>query len=840
MNRKAFLAAVVLFAALLVTGCVSPQTGADDRKRGEPDGLQQTVPASPEPPPTQPEPPASPPPAPSGVHDGGPAEGTSQGTRASPLSRHSQNLREYGIDCSFENANDTRNSLAIDPSNPDTLYVGVEGKGVFKSTDGGSTWNSSSNGILAYPDMASPGQKCYPDMAKMVIDPRDTQRVLLAAADVSTGFIDWSYAETAGIWETLDGGESWHQLITDLTVNAAGTGALALDPGNSDVIYYGVNTDPPTFKEAPVKETLNRNGPLYKSVDNGRTWKEVESGMLPGIQATGVFVNPKDSLELVLLTQAHDHVYHETYIDEVFSRTQLGPMKSGDGGKTWEALAGLLPEPYRNPFDGDVSLNNFDHWLVRPFLFGKEFPPETTRQKSFYTTDGGKTFHETPSLIWIGRYDPHDPKGNHLIGYSPWNAAGDLLESLDAGKTWKAIAKPAELDNSKVKVSNIAWDPLNPSVVYLTGTQAFVWKSTDAGRTWKAILSLETLPRTDSQSTPATGHAAGKYYGGVIDSLPDCAPGMQFTEPPVDLGEVYEISPRGNIGPPGHTFPTDHLFIHLNPQGASTEVFALKAPADVTVVEVRETDDQLEQGKKEYWIYFGMCKDYFAYYNHVKELRGGLKTAFDQGGACMPNFPGCNKRLSFKAKAGEVIGGVGRFQGNFDFGGVNYSKPLAFANPSRYGNERALYISCALDYYSGSLRGQFESKIKRVQEPCGVVMQDVPGTLQGNWFNGDADVAGPWEKHLGFLYDNDDPSIAVASIGGTVSGAQKWEFAPRGAGTTNRRFSDVKPDGLVYCYESNGQKLLARLPAGDELEVELREGTCGGSNALDSPTTYKR
>ena len=50
----------------------------------------------------------------------------------------------------------------------------------------------------------------------------------------------------------------------------------------------------------------------------------------------------------------------------------------------------------------------------------------------------------------------------------------------------------------------------------------------------------------------------------------------------------------------------------------------------------------------------------------------------------------------------------------------------------------------------------------------------------------------------------------------------------------------MKPDGLVYCYESNGQKLLARLPAGDELEVELREGTCGGSNALDSPTTYKR
>ncbi|QQG39662.1 MAG: hypothetical protein HYS81_04815 [Candidatus Aenigmatarchaeota archaeon] len=406
-----------------------------------------------------------------------------------PLASHKQTLRAGGIDCSFENTYDTRNSLVIDPSGR-VLYVGVEGKGIFKSTDAGATWKPSSNGILAYPDNKDLTQKCYPDMAGMVMDPANSQRLLLAPADVSTGPIDWSYSETAGIWETLDGGKSWHQIVHG-DMNAGGTGAIALDPNDPMVIYYGVNSDPATFNEAPHKEVINEKGPMYRTADGGQTWAEVDSGMLPGLQATAIFVG-ESSQEIMLMTQSHSHVYHPDYIEEIFTYEQFGPMRSVDGGRTWTALAAKLPSPYQNVFDADVAEQNFDHVFVRPFLFGDKFPSDA-EQKSFVSMDRGDTFEQTPVFVWVGRYDPHDSEGDHIIGYSPWYADGDLVESYDAGRTWQPVAQPDEIDNTNVRISNIVWDPNDAGTIYMSGTDAHVWKSPDSGKTWQKVLDLEKI-----------------------------------------------------------------------------------------------------------------------------------------------------------------------------------------------------------------------------------------------------------------------------------------------------------------------------------------------------------
>jgi len=406
------------------------------------------------------------------------------------LKRTKENLRAKGIDCSFENDHTTKNSLAIDPYHSNILYVGIEGKGIYKSVDGGGTWSKKSKGIIAYPDEINIRQLCPPDPNRIVIDPTNTQRLLLSPGDISTGYVDWPYGETGGIWESLDGAESWHQILKE-NLNAAGT-ALAIDQQNPLVIYYGVNSDPATFKEAPIQESLNKRGVVYKTMDGGDTWKEIDTGMIPGLQASGIFVDPQNSQNIILLTQAHYHEYGENYIKEIFSYEQFGPMKSIDGGKTWTTLAANLPVPFRNPFDGDVAAANFNHIIVRPFLFGEEFPPEV-QQKSFYSTDGGNTFKETSTYINIGRYSLHDQEGNNLLGYAPWHADGDIVESRDAGATWKPLGQAAEIDNTKVKVTNFVWDPKDKNVVYMTGTQGYVWKSVDSGKSWTVVLSLERL-----------------------------------------------------------------------------------------------------------------------------------------------------------------------------------------------------------------------------------------------------------------------------------------------------------------------------------------------------------
>ncbi len=156
-------------------------------------------------------------------------------------------------------------------------------------------------------------------------------------------------------------------------------------------------------------------------------------------------------------------------------------------------MANIFPTPYGAIFDGDVSLNNFNHMIVRSFLFGPKYPPERTRQKSFYSLDGGKTFFETSYYIWVPRFNPHDKEGNHLLGFAVENRV--VVESKNGGKSWEKIGTPTEVSGSNVRISHFVWDPKNANTVYMSGDRGNVWKSVDRGKRWMNILNLEKLPK---------------------------------------------------------------------------------------------------------------------------------------------------------------------------------------------------------------------------------------------------------------------------------------------------------------------------------------------------------
>ncbi len=408
------------------------------------------------------------------------------------LEEHSKRLHEYGIDCTHENAYGTRNSLAIDPEDQNIMYIGIEGRGAYKSTDKGLTWKKIIKGLVAYPDSNDKSELCFPDISYIYIDPANTRHLLMVTSDITTAYVNWPYGETGGIWESLDSGEFWQQIIKG-EINVAGSGSLAIDPKNPKVMYYPVNPDKPTFREAPIKESLNKNGSVYRTLDGAQTWEELTMPMLPSLQAIVIAIDPNDSNHIIFFTQSHDHIYGENFITEVFLHKQHAILESFDGGKAWTILGNDLPDPYRALFDGDISKNNFNRMIVRPFLFGPEFPPEKTTQKSFYSIDAGKTFQQTPIYIWVGRYDPHDRKGDHLLGYSPWE--GWVVESRDSGKTWQQIGIPGEVSSYKVKIENFVWDPKDPNTVYMSGDHGSVWQSTDGGKAWKNILNLDKLPK---------------------------------------------------------------------------------------------------------------------------------------------------------------------------------------------------------------------------------------------------------------------------------------------------------------------------------------------------------
>lgn len=329
-----------------------------------------------------------------------------------------------------------------------------------------------------------------------------------------------------------------------------------------------------------------------------------------------------------------------------------------------------------------------------------------------------------------------------------------------------------------------------------------------------------------------------------LAQIPACGK-EQFVTAPIDIQKITSISPLGNLAPPGHTFPTEHLFFHITPGDATTETVSLRSPADVYLTLI-SIGHGFTQDPVDYTLYFAICKDVVGYYNHVKALSPELEMLVSQS-SCM--FSGesketrCNIQTLHRVANGVEMGRVGRLQGNFDLGLIDFRKPLVFANPSRYGT-RSLYIHCPLDYYNAAGKAALYNLLERSDGQCGRTDQDISGTLKGNWFYGSAraDMGGDWDKLLAFADDSKNPSLSVISIGGIIGPAEKWEFMAESSGTRNRRFSDVVPDGELYCYESSGKsgKIIVQLTSAIELKIEKQNESCAISHVFVNPTTYKR
>jgi photosystem II stability/assembly factor-like uncharacterized protein len=172
-------------------------------------------------------------------------------------------------------------AITVAPSEPNTIYVGSGestlrdsvgfGNGVYKSTDAGKTWTHL-------------GLEQTHHIGKIAVDPRNPDNVLVAA-------IGKLYAANAerGVFKSVNGGRSWKKVLGDDNVGAV---EVVIDPSDSRVVYAGLwNTRrPPWFTYAP---TNGPGGGIYKSTDGGTTWTRLGNGLPPlGIGRTGIAVAP--------------------------------------------------------------------------------------------------------------------------------------------------------------------------------------------------------------------------------------------------------------------------------------------------------------------------------------------------------------------------------------------------------------------------------------------------------------------------------------------------------------------------------------------------------------------
>jgi photosystem II stability/assembly factor-like uncharacterized protein len=293
-------------------------------------------------------------------------------------------------------------ALAVADSHPDTIYVGSgeglrrpdlsTGDGVYKSTDGGRTWQHL-------------GLRDAQQISAIIVDPHNENRLFVAALGHPYG-----PNEERGVFRSLDGGLSWQKVL----YKNPDTGAvdLAFDPTNALTIYavMWASRRPPWTTGGAYNAP---GGGLYKSTDGGDTWHELTQGLPSGtnLGRIGLAIAPNDPSRMYAI---------------VDSQTAGGVYRSDDAGVTWQRV-------------NDESriwgrADDFAGIRVHPKDRDTIFVANTSTYRS---TDAGKTFTAIKGAPGGDDY--------HTIWLNPENASIIALASdqgatisVNAGLTWSS------------------------------------------------------------------------------------------------------------------------------------------------------------------------------------------------------------------------------------------------------------------------------------------------------------------------------------------------------------------------------------------------------------------
>lgn len=350
----------------------------------------------------------------------------------------------------------------------------------------------------------------------------------------------------------------------------------------------------------------------------------------------------------------------------------------------------------------------------------------------------------------------------------------------------------------------------------------------------------------------------------------------------VDVNEIAALTPLGNSGPPGHTFPVDHVYytsFYLHGEIPKIEMYN---PGDGIVTLVNAVTNYGQNNEiigSSYAVTIALCKGVTVvaggytellpeFINEVEKVQPDCKTgpAKHEGETAVKQ---CYYETRIPVEAGDQIG----YTGGEDFPEVwayDYRiTPDPDVDWGRYGYYDYPFAFCMFDMYDGELKTQLFNKFglyesggdklskarftPRTIEPiCGVVNQDVKGTAQGDWFaegasdGSEGTIGAEFSgQAISLIHSNFDPTQGRFSIGGTISDAMVVDFTPRNSGTINREFKEVTADGRIYCYPfenwATSGKILIQLIDDHNLKIEVQEdSTCGTQEIFINPYNFDR
>ncbi len=339
--------------------------------------------------------------------------------------------------------------IAIDTERPNTWYVAAGSGGLWKTTNGGTTWSP------IFDDYGSYSIGC------VTIDPSDRHTIWVGTGE-NVGGRHVGFGD--GVYRSLDGGQSFKNMGLTATEHI---GKILVDPRDSDVVYVAA--------QGPLWSAGGERG-LYKTTDGGVTWKQIlAAGEYTGV--TDVSFDPRNPDVLYGVT----HQRHRTVWALINGGPETGIFKSVDAGENWVELKKGLPGGDMGKISIAVSPQKPDVVYATIELAGHSPTQPRLRKGGFWRSANGGASWSKMSDFLSGGTGPHyyqeifcDPHRFDVV--YQMNFVTSRTE--DGGKTWV----PVENDRKHPDEHAIAFHPTDPDFL-LMGTDGGLYRSFDRGKT---------------------------------------------------------------------------------------------------------------------------------------------------------------------------------------------------------------------------------------------------------------------------------------------------------------------------------------------------------------------
>ncbi|MBS7250835.1 MAG: hypothetical protein KIH08_09665 [Candidatus Freyarchaeota archaeon] len=318
---------------------------------------------------------------------------------------------------------------------------------------------------------------------------------------------------------------------------------------------------------------------------------------------------------------------------------------------------------------------------------------------------------------------------------------------------------------------------------------------------------------------------------------------VTFTHMPLD-DEAYDyIRPLGNLNPPYHTFPTDHIYF-----GLKNETYNIYAPAKGIITQINNWTAERGGAYQDYSLQIKHSLTFKSYFHHMSGLADWILEKVGEVTEFTPVF--------IPVEAGQVIGWAEKQPGGsqcLDWGAIDDKITLSFIHPETYfrgvvHGDVNVHAVCPLDYLEESLREKAYQKVIRLDEPRGgKIDYDLLGRASGNWFL-EGSPSGIWNNSalLALVYHVHNASQMVVSVGGNV-------LAPLPIGVFNATgpdFRGVSAESGKTIYHLVGDfpesvkgqnyTLVVQVVGDERIRVEAFTGHQGEVNFTENAVFYCR